>query len=80
MPYDEFVMWQAFLRRHPRGLAWENWVQARLAQQVDALLPRVKGNKPHKFKDFVWKPPAPLHVLRREAEADAAAKQRDEPK
>ena len=49
MPYDEFVMWQAFLRRHPRGLAWENWVQARLAQQVDALLPRVKGNKPHKF-------------------------------
>lgn len=80
MSWEEFVMWQAFLRRHPRGLQWDNFVQARLAQQIDALLPRRKGDKPPKFKEFAWKPPEPLFVLRAEERArqSAAGKVRDE--
>lgn len=73
MSMDEFVTWQAFLRRHPRGLRWDNWAQASLAQLVDATRPRKPGTTLPKFDAYVWKPPEPLFVA---AEKDKARKRK----
>lgn len=77
MSMDEFVMWQAFLRRHPRGLAWENWVQANLAQLIDALRQRQPGTTLPKLDAFVWKAPEPLFVA---TEKENARKNREKGK
>lgn len=69
MSHEEFFSWQAFLRRYPRGLAWENWAQANLARHIDALQPRPKGAKLPAFEKFVWKAPEPLFVGREKENA-----------
>lgn len=75
MPMEEFVMWQAYLRRYPRGLAWDNWVQATLAQRIDSLLPRPNGSRMPAFDKFVWKPPEPLFIATEKARAKRRKKQ-----
>lgn len=64
MSVEEFVTWQAFLRRHPRGLRWDNWAQATLAREINLTQPRTKGARVPKLDLFVWKPPEPLFVTR----------------
>ncbi len=64
MSAEEFVSWQAYLRRFPRGFAWENWKQATLAREVHRTIPRKKGDKLPPLDHFLWKPPEPLLVTR----------------
>lgn len=66
MSAQEFMHWQGFLRRYPRGFHWENWKQAALAREVNRLLPRdpKKGDKLPPIEHFMWKPPEPLFVTR----------------
>ena len=69
MSAEEFVSWQAWLRRNPRGFHWDNWVQATLARELNRLLPRGKRDRMPKLEEFLYKPPEPLMVGRARAEA-----------
>lgn len=80
MSAEEFVLWQAYLRRHPSGFHWENWMQAHLVREVNRLLPRKRGDKMPKLDAFLWNPPPPLIAerLRREARTKRRKEDRSE--
>lgn len=71
MSAQEFVSWQAYLRRHPHGFGWQNWIQAHLAREINRLLPRdkKKGDKLPPLDHFLWKPPEPLLATRLKKQA-----------
>jgi hypothetical protein len=74
MSMEEFVMWQAWLRRNPRGFKWENWVQASLAREIHRTIPRAKGSKMPKLDAFLFRASEPLFVERLKREARAKPK------
>lgn len=76
MTQEEFISWQAFLRRHPRGLAWDNWAQANITRHIDAMLPRPKGSKLPAFEKFAWKAPEPLFVASEKEKAKRRKKRK----
>lgn len=69
MSAQEFADWQGFLRRHPAGLRWQNWMQARIRQDLHRLLPHKPGTKLPALEKFLWKPPEPLFIERLKREA-----------
>jgi hypothetical protein len=43
MSAEEFADWQGYLRRHPRGFHWDNWVQASIVREIHKSLEHRKG-------------------------------------
>lgn len=69
MSAEEAISWQAWLRRNPRGLRWDNWVQANLHRAIMAagLGGNYKGVP--KLAQFLYKPPEPMLASRLREEA-----------
>jgi hypothetical protein len=70
MSAEEFVDWQGYLRRHPRGFNWDNWVQASIVREIHKSLEHRKGYRIPGLKDFLYRPPTPLFDIRERAAAE----------
>lgn len=71
MSATEVTSWQAWLRRNPQGLRWQNWVQASFMRQLAMVANSGSTKGLPKIRDYLWQPPEPLMATRLKAEARA---------
>jgi sarcosine oxidase delta subunit len=69
MSAEEFSSWQAYLHRNPRGLKWDNWVQANIHRAIMVAGRAGSAKNVPKLDAFLYKPPEPLIAKRLRAES-----------
>jgi hypothetical protein len=69
MSAAETASWEAWLHRNPRGIRWDNWVQANIHRAIMVAGRSGDSKGVPKLDAFLYKPPEPVIVRRLKAEA-----------